>query len=80
LESNWRWNVADQGMSLTNWRLAARLLEDPEVLMVGIGPADERKYQAWFNATPTDLPTALGPVQVAPGTDGFPYGEAVLPD
>lgn len=65
-------------MWLSDWRLCARSVEDPTVLLVSIDSPDFPRSQTWLNATPASLPVQLTPTRVHPAHEHFPYGEDVF--
>lgn len=78
MESNWRMNVALAGMVLSDWRLCARSLEDPDLALVSRMGSGIQQSSVWFWPLPEDFP-----IQLTPWTNQlghFPFGEAVEPD
>lgn len=80
MESNWRWNVADVGMSLSNWELAARFLDDPSLLLVSDPPLPANRLRLYVIPAPGQLPVAVGFWVRTPPGSRFPAGAAVEPD
>lgn len=79
MASNWRQLIADCGMYQSNWRLAARYVDDPDVLLVGLLPFGTTMAEVWYWAGPGQLPVKLGTRLIDPD-EHFPYGDDVLPD
>lgn len=77
MESNWRWNVANLGMSNSWWRLAAgypRGAPATTVFMVDVG---DPLYWYFYSTVPGQLPIING---VVPRTGHFPGTWNVQPD
>jgi len=72
--------VAEMGMVGSGWRLAARYVEDPGLVLVSISGPPLVKYRVYAWTDPDTLPTPLGPVRPLPSWQRFPYGELVEPD
>lgn len=79
MESNWRWNVWETGLSLSGVRLYARYVGDPPVFgLVDIWPATGRPaIVAQF--APEQVPIFWEEF-VPPGDMRFPWGQNVEPD
>lgn len=80
MESNWRFNVADFGMSSSNWRLSARYVEFPQFILVNPAPPFLNRYRIFQDAGPGQVPTFVALVNIGPGNPHFPYGNVVEPD
>jgi len=80
LESNWRFNVWDLGMSFSGWRLAARVFEGADenyiVATSDLGPG---RYGIYLYI-PGEVPELLFNRPILPGAPHFPYNWDVLPD
>jgi len=80
VESKWRQNVFDFHMYNSDWRLASRLLEDTDYVLVGLNPFPNPDYQIWYHPDPDQLPTFVMEVHIGAGPPHFPYGNEVEPD
>lgn len=80
MESSWRLNVALEGMSGTDWRLAASLLGIPFLAVVnGVpGAGTYRLYQE--NPNPEGMPVLVSSPPIPVDHPHFPYGLEVEPD
>jgi hypothetical protein len=81
LESNWRWNVWDFGLSPIPERLAARFVDDPNTAMGAREKPGDPTMHAWYNrSVVTGFWSDMGyRLKANPGKN-FPYGWAVEPD
>lgn len=77
MESNWRWNVANLGMSLTSWRLAAWYPRNDPSPHVWLVEQDDPTYWYFYVTAPGQLPTITG---VVPKTGPYPGTWNVQPD
>ena len=77
-ESEWRFTVADAGMSLSEWTLAARYVGFPDVYFVQRVYLGSRQVSIWQSTLPGDLPHQE--TVWVPQVGGFPCGEDVEPD
>jgi len=80
LESNWRWNVAEFGMSLTDWRLVARI--DGTFGLLYVVKESATQWGLWRRNVPSfpnELVRFNGPFAIGAGAR-FPYGLSVEPD
>jgi hypothetical protein len=80
LESNWRYNVADLGMSLSSWELAARVAGTPFSLWIVQVNNNPGNYEIWHVPAPMQLPVHVATVAIPTTHPHFPYGAPVLPD
>lgn len=80
MESKWRQNVHDMYMSYSDWRLAARLVEDPGYVVVAIWPYPNPDYAIFDVSDPNQLPEFVGEFHITPADPHFPYGWEVEPD
>jgi len=80
LESKWRQNVADMWMSDSHWRLAARILEDPNFVVVARMVFPNPRYEVWDVSDPSQLPLFVGDFAILSTAPHFPYGWEVEPD
>lgn len=80
MESKWRFNVYDLGLSLGTVRLAARLLDDPTVVLAATTATDGRWIKLRESLSPNFgwQPFTFGFPD--PSTPNFPYGFEVEPD
>jgi len=68
------------GMSLSGWRLAASILEDPEYYVVAHAAFSDPRYQIWHWPDPDQLPTFFFQALKVPFGIHFPYDWEVEPD
>lgn len=78
MESRWRQNIPDLMMSHSDWRLAARSLEEPLLLLVSRMGDGIQESSVWDIADPDQLPVQVFPW--TPRAGNFPFGEEVEPD
>jgi hypothetical protein len=62
----------------SDWRLAARSLEDPGLVIVSLSDPPFERWQVFDVSDPDQLPNPIGPVHIAPAFKHFPFGEAVI--
>ena len=80
MESSWRFNVAEKGMSLSNWLLCARLLGPPVPGWLLVKTSIS-KAQFWLQPLPPGaLPIYTGIQFTITPSMRFPYGFDVEPD
>lgn len=78
MESNWRMNVREVGMTCSDWQLAARI-PDSFLGSVYVVKRDVLPRRKWYYlCLPGGLPTLFGSTFNPPGN--FPWGEDVVPD
>lgn len=80
MESDWRFNVWDLGMTSSGWQLAARAI--PTVLKLWLVKESATRFGTFttFGLAPGRIPVRVsGPFPFPPGQH-FPYGQNVLPD
>jgi len=68
------------GMQNSDWRLAARLLEDPDYFVVARGELPQPDYAVFYWPDPDQLPTYVFETGIVPAGASFPYGNEVEPD
>lgn len=71
-------NIPVLGMSYSDWLLCARLVEDPEVVLVQRKPGAFRQWSVWVIPGPDLLPVQATPWVSTGGR--FPYDFEVEPD
>ena len=80
MESNWRFGVWKYGLGNAYAHFAARMLNFPNVVLIGYGPPQASNYGTAYGVLDTEgyVYQIIQPV-FRPGP-GFPYGIAVEPD
>lgn len=80
MESNWRYNVWEQGMSYSDWELSARI-PDSMFGAVYVVKRNRTPKRVWYYLYfPGSLPDLLGSTLWTPADGNFPYGNVVDPD
>lgn len=80
MESNWRYLVAEMGMSSSDWELCAWQDTLPLVFLLVKKTGNIAQAYTTSVLTPEGLPTPVGPAIPMPPGEHFPWGFQVLPD
>lgn len=80
-ESNWRWEIANQGLSNLGIGLTARILSLGPTWLTNVKSGGGTVLRYILNSSP-DLPliSSILPTAVLDPTANFPYGYVVNPD
>jgi len=80
VESNWRWNIPNLGMSHGDWQLCARFVESPPFTAWMVKRGNSNVPEVWETSGPDQLPVYAFSFPEEPADVHFPWGYDVEPD